>query len=60
MGSILNVYKIHHKDIYGFLQHLEAPACVGNNTLVFPPQLRLRCVKKYKINPEGEEGGEVD
>jgi hypothetical protein len=42
--SILNVYNVLQKYMDGFAQHLEPRACVGNNSVVFPPQ--LRCVQK--------------
>jgi hypothetical protein len=38
------VYKVYQKYMDGFVQHLEPQACVGNDSVVFPPL--LRCVKK--------------
>jgi hypothetical protein len=44
MGSILKVHNVSPKDMDGFVQHLEFQACIRNDSVVFPPQ--LRCVKK--------------
>jgi hypothetical protein len=46
MGSTLKVYNIPLKYIKGFVQHLEPRACVDITSVVFQPQLKLRCVIK--------------
>jgi hypothetical protein len=37
-----------HKDMNGFVQHLEPRACVGNDSVVFPPQLKMWYLKKLE------------
>jgi hypothetical protein len=33
----------------GLVQHLEPRACIGNGSVVFPPRLKVRCVKNKDI-----------
>jgi hypothetical protein len=53
MGSILIVYNVSLKYMHGFIQLIEPRAFVGNNSVVFPSQ--LRCVKNWESNWQRED-----
>jgi hypothetical protein len=51
MGSILNVYAVHQKDMHEFVQHLKPRASIGNNSVVFPPHVRSVKKHEYQLPP---------